>query len=114
MPRIGPVGYLRLHGRNSETWFDPDAERDNKYDYLYSEHELSDVAKTAKRLAEGRDDTYVFTNNHFGGQAVANAIDLMTALGVSDASKLAAPVELIEAYPHLRNHTRPDGQATLF
>lgn len=111
VPRIGPVGYLRLHGRNAETWFDPEAGRDNKYDYLYSEHELSEVAKTAKRLAEGRDETYVFTNNHFGGQAVANALDLMTALGVSNP---AAPVELIETYPHLRKHTRPDGQTTLF
>jgi uncharacterized protein YecE (DUF72 family) len=29
------IGYLRLHGRNYRTWFQKDAGRDARYDYLY-------------------------------------------------------------------------------
>ncbi len=32
---VGELGYLRLHGRNSEAWFDPKAGRDQRYDWLY-------------------------------------------------------------------------------
>lgn len=30
---IGPVGYIRMHGRNHENWFREDAERDARYDF---------------------------------------------------------------------------------
>ena len=36
----GPVGYVRLHGRNYRDWFREDAGRDARYDYLYTEDEL--------------------------------------------------------------------------
>src|SRR5262245_4501313 len=72
----GRIGYLRLHGRNSAAWFRHGAERDEKYDYLYGEDEITKLADKARRIAHGHDRTAVVTNNHFSGKAVANAIDL--------------------------------------
>ena len=111
LPEPGPLGYLRLHGRNRDAWFDGKAGRDQRYDYLYSPSEIVELSQVARRLASHTDETYVITNNHFAGKAMANALDLLAALG--DDMPLA-PVELIEAYPHLRGRTRPDGQRTLF
>lgn len=106
-----PLAYLRLHGRNAEAWFDPRAGRDQKYDHLYSPEELRELAGLARRLASGADETFVITNNHFSGKAVANALELLGELG--DAPVLG-PVELLTAYPRLRASVLADGQDTLF
>ena len=110
-PAPGEPGYLRLHGRNADTWFDPRAGRDQRYDYLYAPREIDRLATVARRLADGKADTFVITNNHFSGQAVANALEILAALG---SAPPRAPVELIEAFPRLRGRVRPDGQTTLF
>jgi uncharacterized protein YecE (DUF72 family) len=106
-----PLAYLRLHGRNADAWFDPRASRDRKYDYLYGAEELHELAAVTRRLARGADETFVITNNHFSGKAVANALELLAELG--DAPVLG-PVELLDAFPRLRASVRPDGQDTLF
>lgn len=107
----GPIGYLRLHGRNSHTWFKGDSERDDKYDYLYRPDEMDQLAQKARRIASTHDETAVITNNHFAGQAVANAIDLMFLLS---GDPVAAPQEIVESFPHLRPRTRIEGQQLLF
>lgn len=107
----GPQGYLRLHGRNRTSWFDAQADRDQKYDYLYSEHEIAEVAARARRIEREHDETYVITNNHFAGKAVANAIELLATLR---GRSVPAPQELVNAYPRLAAHTRPEGQQELF
>ncbi len=78
----GPIGYVRLHGRNHDAWFDRDAHRDQKYDYLYTEAELEEWVRHVNVIAARTDSTYVITNNHFGGKAVANAF--MLARRVTD------------------------------
>ncbi len=110
-PSIGPLGYLRLHGRNRGAWFDPRADRDAKYDYLYTRSEVGEMIARARRLAGGRDETYVITNNHFGGQALANALEIRAGL-LGD--RVGAPAELVRAFPHLASATRIEGQAELF
>lgn len=107
----GAIGYLRLHGRNSQEWFRGDAERDDKYDYLYTGRELDELAHKARRIAGMHDETAVITNNHFSGQAVANAIDLMFLL---QGNPVAAPSEIVESFPHLRDKVRIEGQQSLF
>jgi uncharacterized protein YecE (DUF72 family) len=107
----GPVGYLRLHGRNGQQWFRGDSERDDKYDYLYGADEMEELASKAKRIASLHDETAVITNNHFSGQAVANAIDLMFLL---QGGPVPAPLPIVESYPHLRPRTRVEGQQSLF
>lgn len=93
----GPVGYVRLHGRNYEDWFREDAGRDARYDYLYSREELEPWVERVKELAGGGtvDDVYVVTNNHYRGQAAANAI-MLSAMLRGDAQP--APAPLVEAY----------------
>jgi len=107
----GPIGYLRLHGRNEREWFRGEAERDDKYDYLYGERELDELSRKAKRIASLHDDTAIVTNNHFSGQAVANAIDLMFLL---QGGPIPASAEIVESFPHLRVRTRIEGQQPLF
>jgi uncharacterized protein YecE (DUF72 family) len=107
----GPIGYLRLHGRNARTWFDREADRDARYDYLYAPDELHGVAERARRIAREHADVFVVTNNHFEGQAVANALELLHALG---GEPVLAPRELVETYPRLAAIARVEGQQTFF
>ncbi|NOT30007.1 MAG: DUF72 domain-containing protein [Planctomycetes bacterium] len=106
-----PLAYLRLHGRNATAWFDPRAGRDQKYDYLYEPSELHEIAQATRRLARGADETFVITNNHFSGKAVANALELLAGLS---GGEVLGPVELLDAFPRLRTSVRPDGQNSLF
>ncbi len=78
----GPVGYVRLHGRNYEDWFREDAGRDARYDYLYERSELEPWIERIRELARGglAEDVYVVTNNHYRGQAVANAVMLASMI----------------------------------
>lgn len=106
-----PLAYLRLHGRNAQAWFDPRAGRDRKYDYLYEPGEVREIVQTTRRLAGGASETFVITNNHFSGKAVANALEILAALG--DGQTLGPP-EILAAFPHLRACVRPHGEASLF
>ena len=70
-----PVGYVRLHGRNYDQWFDADTGAD-RYNYLYSETELAGWKDKIVRIAGKAEVTYVVTNNHFEGKAGVNALQL--------------------------------------
>lgn len=110
-PRVGPLGYLRLHGRNAAAWFDPRAGRDDRYDHLYAETELAEIVRTTSRLAEGRDETYVVTNNHFSGKAVVNALELLAAFSTRPP---LAPATVVASFPRLAPKVRTEGQPELF
>lgn len=110
-PRTGPIGYLRVHGRNSRAWFRAESTRDERYDYLYTEREVDELTERARRLTRDHDDVFVITNNHFAGQAAANALEIRARL---ETSPVLGPPELFEAYPHLKDRVRPDRSATLF
>lgn len=107
----GKIGYLRLHGRNKKAWFDSQAGRDEKYDYLYDEREIAQLAVRARRIAGEHEETYVVANNHFMGKAVVNALELIAQLR---GRKTLAPAELVRRYPQLRSCTTADGQQDLF
>ncbi len=95
------VAYVRVHGRNYKDWFRKNAGRDARYDYLYPARELEPWATRVKALAHslrGPDhagDVYVVTNNHFRGQAAANAKMLE---GMVEGRKVEAPPELMRKY----------------
>lgn len=111
-PSTGPIGYLRLHGRNETTWFQQGVGRDARYDYLYAPGEVGALAHRATSIAAEHDEMWIVTNNHFEGQAVANALELKYMLG--GKQPVAAPPELVEAFPHLEPVTRIEGQNRLF
>lgn len=89
------VGYVRLHGRNYETWFRDDAEPHERYDYLYGADELQPWLERIHEVAERARETYVITNNHFNGQAAVNAAMLRKLYGHGDVE---VPPELMEGY----------------
>ncbi|GIV02590.1 MAG: hypothetical protein KatS3mg015_1420 [Fimbriimonadales bacterium] len=82
-PRLEPgtIGYLRLHGRNRKKWYDHE-EAWERYDYLYSENELRELMPLANALIEEKRETYIIFNNHYGAQAVTNARQLASLLGL--------------------------------
>lgn len=108
---LGPIGYLRVHGRNRETWFAKDAGRDQRYNYLYSPREVEGLVQETRRIASSVDETLVVTNNHFAGKAVANALEILASL---HNTKPRAPIELTHAYPRLLEIAQPEGQDVLF
>ena len=109
----GPVGYVRLHGRNYEDWFREEAGRDQRYDYLYSEEELDPWLEKISEISDHASETYVITNNHFRGQAVVNALQIRSRL---ERRRVAAPGTLLSLYPTLRPMVEPDApeQGRLF
>jgi uncharacterized protein YecE (DUF72 family) len=68
-----PVAYFRFHGRNAAKWFGPETSNVERYNYLYSEAELTPwVERITRTKAKS---AFVVLNNHFRGQAVGNALD---------------------------------------
>jgi uncharacterized protein YecE (DUF72 family) len=112
----GPVAYYRFHGRNAAKWFGPDTSNEERYNYFYTEQEME---PWAGRIREGRErrpdaDAYAVMNNHFRGQAVANALQLQQML---IGETRAAPESLRETYPAIAGATRAadaGGQKRLF
>jgi uncharacterized protein YecE (DUF72 family) len=92
------VAYVRVHGRNWRDWFRKGAGRDARYDYLYSADELRPWAARVEEMAaaERAPDVYVVTNNHFRGQAPANALMLEAMV---EGRRVPAPSELVARYP---------------
>jgi uncharacterized protein YecE (DUF72 family) len=99
----GAIGYIRLHGRNYEQWFDSD-NRNDRYNYLYSATELTGWKARIESIAERAQTTYVITNNHFESKAGVNALQLKAMIS---GKRVAAPPTLIEKYPELEKIADP-------
>jgi uncharacterized protein YecE (DUF72 family) len=98
MPNVKGFYYMRLHGRNAAQWWEHEASED-RYNYLYSEAELrpiADAVQTARALVKKQ---YVYLNNHFAAQAVADAAVLRHLLDEPVTTPL--PAELVARYPML-------------
>ncbi len=96
--------YFRFHGRRADTWFANDVPTHERYNYLYSDAELAPWVKRISRSGESADDVFVFTNNHYKGQAPANALQLRAMIEGRDVS---VPQPLAEAFPQLKTIRRP-------
>jgi uncharacterized protein YecE (DUF72 family) len=96
------VAYMRLHGRNRQQWFKEEAGRDERYDYLYSEEELSTLMGMIQKM-QGAGEVFVVANNHARGQALANTLELKSSLGEEE---VLAPPELVATYPRLREKVK--------
>jgi uncharacterized protein YecE (DUF72 family) len=91
------VGYVRVHGRNYKEWFRDKAPVEQRYNYLYTAHELEPWAERAKEIANDPStrELYVITNNHYKGKAVANAL-MLKSMVTGDVA--VAPSGVYEAY----------------
>ena len=101
--QTGPVAehqrllLVRLHGRNAEQWWEHE-DREDRYNYLYSEEELVPLAKRSTRRGRSSRDS-IYLNNHFAAQAVADAVVLRHLL--DEPVEEPMPAELVRRYPVL-------------
>src|SRR5690606_11263207 len=85
-PRVPAVtnerlSYLRLHGRNTATWYNTrGSSSGDRFDYLYRDEELDELADVARRLAERSEVVHVIFNNNVNGQGIRNARTIMRML----------------------------------
>ena len=97
-PADASLAYLRLHGRNAAEWWRHTAAED-RYNYLYSADELTPLADAAAGLTASLKKAYLFFNNHFSAQGVANAVQLRRQLHQPMPSPL--PPALVARFPWL-------------
>lgn len=94
-----PVSYFRFHGRNYQNWFQSDAGRNQRYDYLYSMKEQHDFfAMISRTLRFGKVLILVY-NNHYRGQAIVNAFEMKYLF---ERKKQEVPQSLLQCYPGMR------------
>ncbi|KAB2909770.1 MAG: DUF72 domain-containing protein [Ignavibacteriales bacterium] len=83
---VNERAYIRLHGRNDEGWLNSIRnygkqqsyqEQNERYRYLYSSGELTEIAQIIKSATEHLKEVFVIFNNHPGGNAPANALELI-------------------------------------
>lgn len=72
------LAYIRFHGRNAAKWW-KHSEAWERYDYLYTEAELTEWVPRIRAVSARTAETYVLFNNCHAGQAARNA-RLMKAL----------------------------------
>lgn len=81
-PFVGPIAYIRLHGRNGNAWYAQDGSPNgsSRYTYDYSLKELESFVPVIKyTIVEGKRPV-VFFNNHPKGDGAKNAKMLLKLL----------------------------------
>lgn len=106
-----PWTYIRLHGRNADAWWNPPQPED-RYNYLYSDEELTPFAEIAEAAQALGRKLYLYANNHFGGNAVANAAQLRARVG--DPVRGAFPRTFVERFPGIERVVETERVDTLF
>ena len=105
--RGGAAAYVRLHGRNSANWFAENIPGFERYNYLYSDEELREWVGRIEAMSRQADEVYVFANNHYRGQGVANALELRSML---ERRPVAVPGEMPVHYPRLAQIAAPPSE----
>jgi uncharacterized protein YecE (DUF72 family) len=98
-----PVGYVRLHGRNYDQWFEAEKSAD-RYNYFYKEQELEGWKDKITRIAQKAEVVYVVANNHFQAKAAVNALQLKHMLS---GQRVRAPESLLTHNPDLKQIADP-------
>jgi uncharacterized protein YecE (DUF72 family) len=105
------IGYVRLHGRNYDQWFEAENCAD-RYNYLYTSGELLGWKGRVENIATRARITFVVANNHFEAKSGVNALQLKHML---TGRRVVASASLLERYPELKSIADPLGgeQGTL-
>ncbi len=94
---------LRLHGRNERGWLRNAF--DMRYDYLYNARELIELRRRVEAMLPLTDQVTVIFNNTTDGHAVANSLQLLSAL--HGGKPLPLPPPALAAFPQLRQIADP-------
>lgn len=76
-----PLGYVRMHGRNTGTWDARTASAADRFDYVYNADELAEWVPRVSELADRTERTWVMFNNCKYDYAPRNARELAAMLG---------------------------------
>lgn len=76
------LAYLRMHGRNTETWNKRVESTSERFNYLYNDDELRGLANIALQLAQNALEIHVIFNNNMADYAVSNANTMLSLLGL--------------------------------
>lgn len=98
LPNIGATYYLRLHGRNAAHWWNHEHAED-RYNYHYRPAELQVFSDTISASRELVRKAYLYANNHFSAQSVANAAMIRHQVG--DRVKGMYSAAFLERFPDL-------------
>jgi uncharacterized protein YecE (DUF72 family) len=102
-PIPGPRMLLRLHGRNERGWLQNAL--DARYDYLYNAREIFELRRRVESMIPSTSEITAIFNNTTHGCAVANSLQLLSALYGGKA--IAVPSPTLAAFPRLRQITDP-------
>jgi uncharacterized protein YecE (DUF72 family) len=98
------IGYVRLHGRNYDQWFEHERCED-RYNYLYTGQQLAGWKDKVENIAGKTKVTFVVANNHFQGKAAVNALQLKHMI---TGQLVKAPETLVRSYPELEAIVAPE------
>ena len=76
------TAYFRFHGRNRANWFKRGKETADRYNYLYSDEELKELAGPVLDAGKEAKKTFAMFNNCYGSNAVRNAASLGELIGL--------------------------------
>jgi uncharacterized protein YecE (DUF72 family) len=110
LPNVRGFYYLRLHGRNASQWWKHDKAED-RYNYLYSADELQEFTDTIDAARHIVKKAYLYTNNHFSAQSVANAVMIKKQLGEPIEGEYSQA--FVERYPDTADAVRVHQQRAL-
>ena len=96
-----------------QNWFKENIDGAMRYNYLYGTVELNELAETVGSLIRNSPKTYIIFNNHYRGQAIANALQMLFILS---RQKVLVPDAMLEHYPQLRDIAKEKsaGQLSIF
>ncbi|HET6498442.1 MAG TPA: DUF72 domain-containing protein [Coriobacteriia bacterium] len=83
----GRWAYVRMHGRNRETYFARTESAADRFDWFYSSEELAEWAAPVRELAEATERTWVMFNNCKYDYAPRNAREMAEVLGEAVAPR---------------------------
>ncbi len=78
------IAYVRLHGRNAQTWYKKTETTGERFDYLYAEDELREWLPRIEELTRRAAEVHVLFNNNRRNYATVNAEQMMRLLGLLD------------------------------
>jgi len=97
-PNSPRLMYVRLHGRNAAHWWTHERAED-RYNYLYGERALAPIVERLRAARAHVRKLYLYMNNHFAAQAVADATIVRHLIGQPVTARM--PGELVARYPML-------------
>lgn len=107
----GASAYVRLHGRNAASWFADNIPGYERYNYTYTDEEIREWIGRIERMSGEADQVYIFANNHYRGQGVANALEIRALL---EGGRVEVPPALLDEYSRLAAIALPSREPGLF